>query len=700
MSSRYDVFSGAGFRGWTGLAGAAGAAAVGLALLAGCSDRATEPAALVPEDATITQVIPGQAGQGERVEIQILGSGFQPGDSLVWERNGDPAPAVVVEQVTYVSAGQMVATIRIEEDAPAVSYDIVVRERGRRRGIGTEIFDILHGRGSELTAVFRFDHDGDRTGAFRVDNTFILDPFHMFTVTGEWALTYYDYRYQEQTLIAQQPGGDGSADFIACWTPGGKVTGPGTRDLECWLDFGVTYDPPDYEASYTSWVGGNRPADGTGRITFTEVTPNRLVGEFSITMHQLEDWDGTGPTLVLRNGAFDIPVVSTYWDDDWGDPPDGGGGDEDDGEWETINGYQVRGLGGAASTAFDINSAGVVVGVSKQQPGSSHNHAVRWLLDDAGRGTGPLSLGTAPPPFDQAQTQAAWSVNEAGVIVGYLDHQSPGGWNRGGFVWDGAMRLLPVPEGATQFWHAYSINDAGIVAGSVELDLRDDDGVLIGRRVRAALWFPPYEDPPMLLPPLDGFDNSSAGAINNQGLIIGGSWGSSGSTWGRWQLEGQEVSGPVQLEGGIRPWIMSPMNNAGDIVGQSHREPEAALLRSGEVTLLGMFDGFSSAHGISDPGEDGSVWVVGAGGEYDPATGYSRAALWTVDADAAVSGPVDLGVGRAAAVNVHGWIVGVRPWGQSQQAALWRPGAGAGAAVSGFEVRRCRLHPRNPGRCH
>jgi uncharacterized membrane protein len=339
----------------------------------------------------------------------------------------------------------------------------------------------------------------------------------------------------------------------------------------------------------------------------------------------------------------------------------------------------------------------VVVGVSKQQPGSSHNHAVRWLLDDAGRVTGPLSLGTAPPPFDQAQSQVATSVNEAGVIVGWLDYQAPGTWRRGAFLWDGAMKLLPVPEGATQFWHAFSINDAGIVAGSVELDLRDDDGMLIGRRVRAALWFPPYEDPPMLLPPLDGF--AGAWAINNQGLIIG--W-VPGGTWVRWQLEGQEVTGPVQLEGGIHPWIMGPMNNAGDIVGGSTGESEAALLRSGEVTLLGTLGPFSFARGISDPGEDGSVWVVGTGGEkvgvYD---GYASAVVWTVATERPrVSGPVDLGNGAAAAVNVHGWIVGVRDWGQSQQAVIWRPGAGAGAAVSGFEVRSCRLHPRNPGRCH
>jgi hypothetical protein len=122
-----------------------------LALLTACDD---EPSGL---DAgadgppiVVTSAQPRESGRGETMKVRITGSGFQQGDEAVWERDGSTDDRVVVEKTEFVSATQLIATISVQADAPAASYDIAV-DRPRKRGIGTEAFYILHGIGSSWT---------------------------------------------------------------------------------------------------------------------------------------------------------------------------------------------------------------------------------------------------------------------------------------------------------------------------------------------------------------------------------------------------------------------------------------------------------------------------------------------------------------------------------------------------------------------
>lgn len=285
---------------------------------AGCSDG---PAAVEEEPtAEVHSLEPWDAGQGETVEVRIRGSGFAQGDVAVWERGGNPAGGVVVQETRFVSPTELVATVRIGADALPDAYDVAIRTpRDRKKGITTEIFNVLHGIGSTLDAEFAFEYQGHRTGSFGVDGEYVLDPAEMFQASGSFALTLYEYEAREQFFMAQQPRPDGWADLLMCWSPGGKVEGPGTRNLECWLEIGTApgrewSDQQLVEDSYSSFIGGDRPADGSGRITFTAVTPQRLAGTFTITLHA--DYSSTypGPVLEVRQGRFDVPVVSTYFD--------------------------------------------------------------------------------------------------------------------------------------------------------------------------------------------------------------------------------------------------------------------------------------------------------------------------------------------------------------------------------------------------
>jgi hypothetical protein len=288
-----------------------------LTLLAACNDQPTGVVTEDPEVETPPIVVvaahPRESGRGVTEKVRITGSGFRQGDEAVWERDGRTDNRVVVEKTEFVSATQLVATITVQPDAAIASYDIAV-DRPRKRGIGTEAFYVTHGLGARLDARFSFTYDGYRADSFNVDHPFVLNPATMNP--GSWGVTYYKYEDREQSIAAHYLRDDGLVDMMWCWVPGSKVTEPGTRLLECWFTPQYNWQTGEYAdpEDYTSFIGSNRPGDGTGRITFTSVTPERLVGTFSITMHvvDLSDWLGA-PTITISDGAFDLPVVSSYY---------------------------------------------------------------------------------------------------------------------------------------------------------------------------------------------------------------------------------------------------------------------------------------------------------------------------------------------------------------------------------------------------
>jgi hypothetical protein len=633
-------------------------------------------------DIIVAAAEPSEAGLAETVEVRILGSGFQPGDVVAWELEGEVDTHVIVEQTVFVSDEELIATIAVQADARVGRRNVSV-SRPRKRGIGTVAFHILPGTGSELEASFRFTYDGYRSDSFQVDHNFVLDPRTMDP--GSWGLTYYNYEQFEQVLGAHYLRDDGLLDMMWCGVPGGRVREPGTRALECWFtpqynwETGEFADPEDY----TSWVQGDRPGDGTGTITFTSVTPERLVGTFSITMHVVDwpDWLGS-PSIEINDGEFDLPVVSSYYREER-DPGDGDDGGEVGGNWVSINGYEMLRLDSRQGGAMGINSAGLMVGVLQFTPG--YNTAVRWTLGSNGKITGPEILGSLPAPYADAPSQVATGVNAAGVVVGWALQPGQPGAGFHSFVYDGEMKLLPQAVGVI----TVHINDQGLIVGT-------SNG-------RASVWSAPYEDPPMRLPPLDGDDRSSASFIDNHGLVVGTSSDSEtgSSRWVSWHIHGEEVTGPTELEmpDGFRVY---GGNSAGDLVGAigpSTPESVPVLLRSGTLTALGFPDGSDRgvARSINDPAAGRPFQVVGttrSGSGLDSA----RVTVWTLAEDGSVSEPVDLGYGIPHDINAHGWIVGKAGSG-SGRAGVWRPATQAEVGLASAADRPCRTPPRRPRAC-
>jgi hypothetical protein len=330
--------------------------------------------------------------------------------------------------------------------------------------------------------------------------------------------------------------------------------------------------------------------------------------------------------------------------------------------------YEVIALGGGNGSASAISDAGIAVGTAREAGGTGQYPALRWQVSSAGA-TGPEELGSLPPPFDDAFSHRPEGINGSGLIVGHFNHNN----RPGAFVYSDAsgMQLLPRFVGSTYRYYAHAVSDVGIAVGFIEYAVRDEEGTIIDRLGRAAVWAN-VDDEPILLPPLAGHLRSFAGAINNDGLVLGSSSGDGSTVGVVWKINevGELLEGPYEIGDGFLPWAV---NDQGDIVGLYSQSCQAALIRAGVVTILNPLAAGACTYprSVSDAAADGTVRIAGSSGD--------RPALWIVNADRQVVGPVDLGSesgkrgAYASAVNVHGWVVGGGRTPHGDIPLLWLP---------------------------
>ena len=225
----------------------------------------------------------------------------------------------------------------------------------------------------------------------------------------------------------------------------------------------------------------------------------------------------------------------------------------------------------------EINKSGLIVG--------SACVAFVWSSESGMQRPGSL-------PGDAASV--AYGVNSAGVVVGgsgYVDHRGPGVWiyrNRGAFVWSRAtgMRTLGMLPG-TPDSIAFDISDTGYVVGASgsrgvlwnEADeIRDlgslpGGGKVVATRInnagavvgtsgdRAFIWT--LDDGMRDLGTLPGADWASAMGINELGDVVGSS-GSDAFVWN--PADGMRSLGSLP---GTGRTIAYDINDAGVIVGFS-----------------------------------------------------------------------------------------------------------------------------------
>jgi len=130
-----------------------GALLLSFVLTAACTSDTYEPSAPVSASAqfartagstlTVSAASPAYGHRGETGKpVTITGSGFVSGATVTWERNGVADPNITVQSAVVVSATRIDAVIAISASADLAFYDIAVTNADRKKGVGTEQFEV------------------------------------------------------------------------------------------------------------------------------------------------------------------------------------------------------------------------------------------------------------------------------------------------------------------------------------------------------------------------------------------------------------------------------------------------------------------------------------------------------------------------------------------------------------------------------
>lgn len=123
-----------------------------VALLSACLDSPTtfEPAAPTfargkpSPELTVTGVDPDKAPQDTTLDVQVSGDGwFDDGSKVTFKMGRNADGSIVTNRTTFVSPQVLVANITIAVDADTGAYDVEVTTLGGRRGVGTEMFQVM-----------------------------------------------------------------------------------------------------------------------------------------------------------------------------------------------------------------------------------------------------------------------------------------------------------------------------------------------------------------------------------------------------------------------------------------------------------------------------------------------------------------------------------------------------------------------------
>ena len=235
-----------------------------------------------------------------------------------------------------------------------------------------------------------------------------------------------------------------------------------------------------------------------------------------------------------------------------------------------------------------------------------------------------------PAGFTTARGEA---INNLGQVAGYAMVQVNGAWTSRAFVWSSSSghQLLPALNGAKNS-SARAINDNGVVAGS-------SGG-------RAVVWINGA------VTDIHTFatGSSSAWDVNSNGEVVGTYWGpgSQGEAFKWTATTGMQLVRTMSGSSGEALGI----NDSGVIVGwgavPGASTNYAFINRDGVPENLGITGGANSAS-----------FKVSVHGQIAGRAGSNKAALWFPDgAMLVLQPPRAVGSSQANDVNANGWVVG------------------------------------------
>ncbi len=179
--------------------------------------------------------------------------------------------------------------------------------------------------------------------------------------------------------------------------------------------------------------------------------------------------------------------------------------------WDAVNGARTISMPGAGATDLTrINSHGVAIGHAGGMTGSDS-----FFIDLA---TGQYTLMSSVVPFTGDGATTAWDINDDGVVVGTRAGTGPVYFY--GYVYSPVtgVRILPLPpEGYQRAFKPTTINNAGLIAGEINTPLATTHACLYDDQHG----FRDLNDPSVVagIPP--GFILQHPTRINSNGWIVG-----------------------------------------------------------------------------------------------------------------------------------------------------------------------------------
>jgi uncharacterized membrane protein len=574
-------------------------AVLGLMVLgaSGCGDGPTTTELPPPPKVTVSATEPARAEQGETLDVHIRGEGFVDDAVVSWRRNGAADPLIVVEQVTFVSATELIASIRVGADADVAEYDVVVQsQRISGEGIGARLFEVSSYTPISVLSAHPAEGKQGRTVDIRILGTgFLAD------AEPTWER-------------------DGVADTLIVVD---QVMFVSETELRATVKIDRETDLGSYDVAVRSkrkkGIGSEEPK-GVGQDIFTvqpyEPEPLGWLVE-SIWAGAHSSAEAINDHGLMAGSAVDASWTGTaiYW---------------------TSEGAAVT-FGGDWSRATATNNRGWIVG---SRTGGDGYLDIPFILEN-----GVLTeLAQFDPPF----ISHPLDINEAGTIVGYgarddwADPTWPMIWRRNPDGTYGTPEQLPLPGG--QVWvvdqhqegsQAAAINERGDVAGSLRYGRMPPDQVdqAVLWRVRADGTY----DEPLIL----GGVNGRVSGMNNAGWIVGNIETGPPPCANCWPPRGgvlwhpDDYSRPILLGSADESSLVTAINDAGQIVGTVARRIDGTHSFMGVLwtvdpagNTIAAID-LVPAPGFTDPRPraiNAHGWVVGVSAQYQPHR--TMATLW------------------------------------------------------------------------
>jgi probable HAF family extracellular repeat protein len=380
---------------------------------AGCSDPTDAPL-IAPSTSrfaksvaglAVKTALPAQAPLDTTLDVQISGSGFEPGSRADWLLSGSTDSRVRTNSTRFVSSTSLVANITIASDAVPASYDVAVTTTSGKKGIGTELFTVL--------AMELLSGPAGASAANDVSAAGIIAGGRAGGCADGRVPAYWRNGGSAVDLPLLAPWCNGTALYInEAGIMIGRLDPSGAGVAVRWVPNGAA--PGGYDVSAM-----DPPSDGTSAAFFLDglnengiAIGNRWHG--STTMpYWWQDGIWQSMPITAQSGSTGCYVEALNDNGEASGECYVAGGAGLAAFWSALSSNpiilpQLTGYT-FASSAKAINNSDVVVGYAMKQSNSgAATIGVRWTRRTDGTWNSPEALTNVDP----------WDINDDGVIVG------------------------------------------------------------------------------------------------------------------------------------------------------------------------------------------------------------------------------------------------------------------------------------------